>query len=263
MRDRWFRMVVTIATSATVACGDEAVDKVTAPNPAATPVIPAANQWPYVWEFNGTPTAVGIQISSNASFENDNRDFVANAFVSFWWANDVSAKLDASLLNKQGQTINKGSAGMAFYRIALPVPRGDSTMTVRISTNNTTCGLTGKHSYEGKAAQVAIDAQIVTIRLFSHEIGMTNGPDVLQPPCPPEECEAEPVSRVISGHTGVLAAESTDCDVPSPPSGGDEVVFEICLTVWRELWIWDYQSNTYTLNTSWIIGVICYVLSLT
>jgi hypothetical protein len=262
MRDRWFRMVMTIATSATIACGDEAVDQVTAPKPAATPVTPAANQWPYLWEFNGYPTAVGIQISSNARFENDNRDFVAQAFVSFYWANDVSAKLEAWLLNKQGQTINSSSAGMTFYRLALPVQRGDSTMTVRLSTNNTTCGLVGKHSYEGKAAQIAIDARIVTITLFSHTIGKTNGSDVLQPACPPEPCEAEPATRVVSGATGILAAESTDCGVPMPPGGGEEEL-EVCFTVWRELWIWDYLSQSYNLSTSWIIGVICYVMNAT
>lgn len=263
MRHRWFRMVMTIATSASIACGDEAVDQVTAPKPAATPVTPAANQLPYFWEFYGTPTAVGIQISSNASFENDHRDFVANAFVSFSWANDVSAKLDAWLLNKQGQTINRSSAGMTFYRIALPVQRGDSTMTVRLSTNNITCGLVGKHSFEGKAAQVAIDAQIVTITLFSQTIGTTNGPDVLQPPCPPEPCAVEPVSRVVSGHTGVLASETTtECVEPMPPGGGEEE-FEVCFTVWRELWVWDYMSGSYTLAAEWIIGVICYMTNAT
>jgi hypothetical protein len=263
MRDRWFRVVMTIATSATIACGDEAVEQVTAPKPAATPVTPVANQWPYIWEFNATPTAVGIQISSNARFENDNRDFVASAFVSFYWANDVSAKLDAWLLNKAGQTINSGSAGMTFYRIALPVQRGDSTMTVRISTNNTTCGLVGKHSFEGRAAQIAIDAQIVQITLFSHTIGKTSGADVLQPVCPPEPCEAEPVSRVISGHTGVLASESTDCGVPIPPEGGGDEEFEVCFAVWRELWTWDYLTNTFQFITQWLLGVICFMTYMT
>ena len=79
MRDRWFRMVVTIATSATIACGDEAVDSVTAPKPAAMPAEPATSQWPSVWEFAGYPTAASIQISSNAYFTADNKHVIYNA----------------------------------------------------------------------------------------------------------------------------------------------------------------------------------------
>ena len=262
MRDRWFRMVMTIATSATIACGDEAVDAVTAPEPAAMPATPATNQWPYLEEYNGFTATSSIRISSDAWFEADNLTFTAEARVSFTWANDVSAKLDAWLLNNQGQTINRSSASMSFQRMALPVPSGDSTVVVRVSTNNTKCGLVGKHSYEGRAAQVAIDARLVQIILFSQGIGTTNGGDVLQPACPPPSgCEQQPVSRVVGGTSGILASPLS-CDYPFlPPIEGTEE-FEVCVRIWRELWIWDYYSRVYFLNAEWIIGAICYITTM-
>ena len=263
MRDRWFRMVVTIATSATIACGDEAVDSVTAPKPAAMPAAPATNQYPYVWEFTGQPASASIQISSDAYFEADNLSFVATAHVSFTWANDVSAKLEAWLLNKEGQTINRSSAGMSYSRFALPVVGGDSTLVVRVSTNNITCGLVGKHSYEGRASSIAIDAKLVQITLFTQGIQTTNGPDALQPACPPPPgCEQQPVARVVSGTTAILAS-TTDCDnSPIPPSGGSEE-FRVCFVIWRELWLWNYVTNTFQLMAVWVVGVVCYTITMT
>ena len=262
MRDRWFRMVVTIASSATIACSDEAVDAVTAPKPAAMPAVPATNQWPYTWEFTGIPTAASLQISSEAHFSSDWLTFIASARISFTWSNDVSAKIDAWLLNKQGQTVNRSSAGMTYYRFAVPVSQGDSTLTVRVSTNSIICGLVGKHSYEGRASQIAIDVKFVQITLFTQGIQTTNGADVEQPACPPpSECE-EPASRVISGTTGALASTSDCEDAPAPPGGGQEP-FEICFTVWRELWIWDYFYHIYYLVAIWPVGVICYVTNAT
>jgi hypothetical protein len=262
MRDRWFRMVVTIATSATIACGDEAVDSVTAPKPAAMPAAPATNQWPYVWEFATEPSFVSIQISSDAYFEADNLTFVATARVSFTWSNDVSAKLDAWLLNTNGQTINRSSAGMSYSRFALPVAAGDTTLVVQLSTNNIKCGLVGKHSFEGRASQIAIDAKLIQITLFTQGIQTTNGADVQQPACPPPSgCEQQPVSRLASGTTGILAS-TTDCDYsPIPPGGGSEE-FQVCFAVWRELWIWDYISRTLHLAAEWLVGVICYITTM-
>jgi hypothetical protein len=262
MRDRWFRMVVTIATSATIACGDEAVDSVTAPKPAAMPVVPATNQWPYTWEFSGQPSAVSLQISSDAHFTADNLSFEATARVSFTWSNDVSAKLDVSLLNKDGQTINRSSAGMSYHRFALPVASGDSTLVVRISTNNITCGLVGKHSYEGRASQIAIDAKLIQITLFTQGIQTTNGADVQQPACPPPPgCEQDPVNRVVSGATGILAS-ATNCDYsPLPPGAGSEE-FQVCFAVWRELWVWNYYLRSHTLVATWLVGMFCYITTM-
>ena len=259
MRDRWFRMVVTIATSATIACGDEAVDSVTAPKPAAMPAAPATNQWPYYWEFSGTPSVASIQISSSAYFDADYLTFVATARVSFTWSNDVSARLDVWLLNKEGQTINRSSAGMSYNRFALPVAYGDSTLVVRVSTNNTKCGLVGKHSYEGRASQIAIDARLIQLTLFTQGIQTTNGADVQQPACPPPTgCEEEPVSRVISAPAGILASTTSCDDAPAPPDGGGEE-FVVCFIVWREWWVWD-SSSGYRLLAVWPIGVTCYTV---
>jgi hypothetical protein len=252
-------MVVTIATSATIACGDEAVDSVTAPRPAAMPAAPATNQWPYYWEFSGTPSIASIQISSNAYFDADYLTLVATARVSFTWSNDVSAKLEAWLLNQQGQTVNRSSAGMTFSRFALPVASGDSTLVVRVSTNNIKCGLVGKHSYEGRASQIAIDARLIQITLFTQGIQTTNGADVQQPACPPPTgCEQQPVSRVIGGSTGILASTTNCDDAPAPPDGGGEE-FMVCFIVWREWWVWDSNSG-YHLIATWPIGVTCYTV---
>jgi len=264
MRNRCFRMVGTIATSATIACGDAAVDNVSAPGSAAIPSTPVANQWPYEWEYfyGGIPSTIGIQISGTSTFVDGNRTFVVRARVSFQWVNDVSARIDAWLLNKNGQTVNSGSAEMSYQRLALPVPQGDTTFTVRISTNNITCGLVGKASYEGSAAAVALDAKLVQIVLYKQSVGKTTLADVLQPECPPPSSCDEPVTRVIAGAPGILASEGEDCDdAPAPPDGGDEE-FMVCFTVWREVWFWDYLSGTYQMSMTWIIAMYCYVTTL-
>lgn len=260
-------MVVTIATSATIACGDAAVDPVTAPELAAKPATPVAAQYPYLWDFATyeIPTnALGMQIAASPRFEDDYHTFVVSARVTFQWANQVSANIDAWLLNKNGQTVNKGSAGMTYTRLALPVPQGDTTFTVRISTNNITCGLVGKASYSGSAALVALDARLVQLTLTSHTIHPTTTFDVPQPDCPPPSgCEQEPVTRVIGAATGVLASTTTTCDNPMLPPGSGSEEWEVCFTVWRELWVWDYLSRSYTLSTEWIVGVICYLTTAT
>jgi len=146
---------------------------------------------------------------------------------------------------------------MTYYRFAIPVASGDSTLVVRISTNNTTCGLVGKHTFEGKASQIAIDAKIVQITLATQGIQTTNGPDVQQPACPePPGCEEEPASRVISGSNGALASAS-DCGAPAPPGGGSED-FVVCFIVWRELWLWDFVNHIFQFITMWPVGLVCY-----
>jgi len=236
MRDRYRSLVATIATSALIACGDAAVGDVTAPPLAATPAAPVANEWPSVDDYTDSdiPSTIGLTIHVDPRFEDDFRTFTVVATVHFEWVNEVSASVSASLINKNGTTVNQGSAGMQYSRLALPVPEGDTTFTVRISTNNITCGLVGKSSVSGNAAQKAIDVRLVQVVLFSQVILPTNGPDVLQPACP-------------------------DPDAPAPPSGGGGDDFETCYTVWRELWSWDYLTRQFTLINEWVIGSFCYV----
>jgi hypothetical protein len=271
MRDRYLSLVATIATSALIACGDAAVDNVTAPVPAAKPAQPVANQWPTESEYaeNGIPSAIGITIAPQASFQDDFTWFVATGNIHFEWVNDVSASVTAWLINKNGTTVNTGYAAIQYSRLALPVPEGDTVMTVRISTNGIKCGLIGKSSFSGHAAQKAIDVRLVQITLYSQTIGPTTGPDIVQPECPPEAppppppvCETTPVARVLAGTAGILASESETCTTapaPPPSGGGDDDDFEICYTVWLELWIWDFFSNSFTLAEEWIVGFFCIV----
>ena len=230
MHDRYRSLVATIATSALIACGDAAVGDVTAPPLAATPAAPVANEWPSVDEYAeyDIPSTIGLVIHVDPRFEDDYRTFAVVAKVSFEWVNEVSANITASLINKNGTTINQGSAGMKYTRLSLPVPQGDTTFTVRISTNNITCGLVGKSTVSGYAAQNAIDFRLVQVVLYSQTISPTNGPDVLQPACP-------------------------------DPGGGGDDDNEVCYTVWRELWSWDYITRSFTLLDEWVVGSFCYV----
>jgi hypothetical protein len=237
MRDRYRSLVATIATSALIACGDAAVGDVTAPPLAATPATPVANEWPSVDDYteNDIPSTIGLTIHIDPRFEDDYRTFAVVATVHFEWVNEVSASVSASLINQDGKTINQSSAGMQYTRLALPVAQGDTTLAVRISTNNITCGLVGKSTVSGSAAQKAIDFRLVQVVLFSQTISPTNGPDVLQPAC---------------------------VDVTVPPGGGGGDDYEVCYTVWRELWSWDYFSGSFTLENEWVIGSFCYVYNL-
>ena len=266
MHDRYRRLTATIATSALIACGDAAVGDVTAPRLAATPAAPVTSEWPSVedYEANDIPSSIGISISVDARFEDDYKTFVVVAHVHFEWANEVMATVGASVINQDGKVINSSSAGMGYSRLALPVPQGDTTLTVRVSTNNITCGLIGKSSYTGTALQKAIDVKLVQITLWSQTLPNTNGPDVLQPACPPpppppDECKVV-ATRVIAATAGALATEVTDCtDAETAPtgSGGDD--YEVCYTVWRELWVWNYSTRSYTLADEWYLGTFCFI----
>lgn len=262
MRVRYLCVVATIATSALTACSDAAVEEITAPRLAATPATPVANQWPFVWEYaqNNIPSAIGIQIQTLPGFVDDWNTFVVDARVQFQWVNDVSASVNAWLVDSSGVTINSGSAGMEYRRAFLPVATGDTTFTVRVSTYNRRCGLLGKNSYKGHAAQNAFNNNLVQLSLWDQTVSSTTGTDMLQQGCPPPDECAEPASRVIAGTTGILASKAADCDdAPAPPVGnGGYVEPAICFTVWRELWLWDYIRRVYFLDMEWILGVFCY-----
>lgn len=275
MRGRYHRMALTIASGASIACSDAAVEQVTAPA-AAKPAVPVTAQYPSVWDYEheGIPNTVGITIGIDSRFENDYGTFVAEAKVRFTWANEVSATLKAWLLDPKGNTVNSGTSSGDWYRVALPVASGDTTLVVRLSTNNVRCGLLGKTEGSARAAQVALDASLVTVRLFSQSVGPTSGKDVLQPACPPPPgCETAAAGRLISHPGGFLASAntSTNCDgstpisgggggAPAPPAGGDDE-YEVCYTIWRELWIWDWLANRYYFQSEWIVGVICYIVT--
>jgi len=265
MRDRYLSLAVTLAAGAMIACSDGAVEEITAPKLAEMPATPVANTWPSVTEFTAAniPNAIGMQIYLTPWFEDQYRWFVVSARVTFQWANEVSATVNAWLVDKAGKTTNSSSAGMAYRRLSIPVSSGDTTFIVKVATNNTTCGLVGKSSSSGVAAQVAINLQLVQVTLWRQEAFPTNGPDVVQPACPPEEPEPPgacdgPVTRLLAGTTGPLAAEADDCASAPPPDGGGEEPTEVCYTVWREYWIYDFLRRTYTLYAVVPIGVVCY-----
>ena len=264
MRDRYRSMVATIATGAMLACGDAAVEDVTAPPLAATPAPPVTSTWPTVSEVTnaGIPNAIGIQITLSPRFEKNNTEFVVDARVQFQWSNDVSASVKAWVINNGGTTLNSGSAGMQYSRLALPVASGDTTFTVRISTNGFTCDLIGKSSSEGKASTIALDTRLVAINLWQQTALPTNGPDVSQPKCGdgvPPGCEG-PATRVVAGATGILKTEAADCDdAPAPPGGGGSGggTMEICYTIWREFWIYDLYTRQYVRIAVVPIGSYC------
>lgn len=265
MRDRYLSLAVTLAAGAMIACSDGAVEEITAPKLAEMPATPVANTWPSVTEFTAAniPNAIGIQIRLTPWFEDQYRWFVVSARVTFQWANEVSATINAWLVDKTGKTTNSSSAGMAYRRLSIPVASGDTTFIVKVSTNNTTCGLVGKSSSSGSAAQVAINLQLVQVTLWRQDAHLTNGPDVVQPACPPEEPEPEPeacdgpATRVLAGTSGILASEADDC-APAAPDGSGEEPTEVCYTVWREYWIYDFYKKTYTMYAAFPIGVVCY-----
>ena len=267
MHRRYFSVVATIATSVTLACSDARLDDVTAPPPAAMPVTPVANEWPSEEEVAaaGIPSTIGMSVDLTPWFATDNLYFIVDAKVRFSWANYVSATIKASLINASGQQINSGQASLSWYRMVVPVPSGDTTFTVRIATNNTTCGLTGRSSGSGKAAQRALSAGLFTVDIYEHTVGETSGPDVLQPKCPPDDCDVTASNRVISGTSGVLRSESDDCDedAPAPPIGGGEPEDDpdptlVCFNLWREFWIYDFHTHRFSLIGQAFIGTFCY-----
>jgi hypothetical protein len=224
MRTRYLIVVATIATNGLTACSDAAVDQVTAPPSAATPVQPVANTWPSVEEYetNEISSAIGIQITPNPYFSADTLTFVVEAQVKFQWANDVGATIWASIINRK-------------------------------------CGLTGKAAYAGHAYTKAIDTKLLVFNLWEQEVGKTNAPDVVLPDCPEEPETCEPVSRVIGGAPAALPSTSgCDDEAPAPPSGTSEPV-EVCYVIWREFWIIDLTTYQRTLLYAYPVGLYCFV----
>ena len=265
MPDRFLRMAGTFATSALLACGDAAVDEVTAPTLAAKPATPVAAQYPYTWELEGTSSAIGIQMYPRPRWENNYTVFAVDVRVMFQWANDVSAQVKATILNQSGSVINYGEAAMHYTRLGLPVASGDTTFSVRVPTS-ITCGLLGKTTYSGKASTIALDVRLIQLTLWSQSAGPTTAPDNLQPACPPappptDECENDAVYRLTSATAAVASyEEGCEDEAPTAPSGGGTVT--ICYTVWREYWILDLRSYTYTLSGEWPIGTFCITAAL-
>jgi hypothetical protein len=264
MRDRYRSMVATIATGAMLACGDAAVGDVTAPPLAATPAPPVSDTWPTIDEVTnaGLTGSTGLSIILSPRFENDYQTFAVGVQARFSLSNEVGVTAKAWLINKSGATLNSGSGGIQYRRLALPKPYTDTTFTIRISTNGFTCDLIGKSSAEGYARFNALNANLVQIVLYEQAAPTTNGADVPEPACGnpiPTGCEG-PATRVVAGATGILKTEASDCDdAPAPPEGGggggDTV--EICYTIWREYWMYDLYQHQYVRYAVVPIGSYC------
>jgi hypothetical protein len=253
-------MVIAFATSVTIACRDAAVESITAPKLTATPATPVANQWPTEEEYAnaGIPGTVGLTMRGSSHFESDYKTFVASLAIQFTWSNNVSANLNAWVQNAQGQTINSASKGMTWRRFALPVARGDTTFSVQVSTNHITCGLLGKASYSGSAAHT-----LLAVEPHSTSQQPTNIPDVPQPECPPDEpdpgCEPHDYRVMDAGDAIASNGDSCEDPAPAPPGGGSVEEVEVCVAVWRELWVF-MPPNTFRLMDRWFIGTICYMV---
>jgi hypothetical protein len=260
MRDRYLTVVATIAAGVFTACSDAAVDQVTAPPSAATPVHPVTALWPSEEEYeaNEIPSAIGIQIGTTSYFSADTLSFVVEARIRFQWANDVSATVWASVINKSGTVVNASEASMSYQRFAVPVASGDTTFIVRVATFGLKCGLVGKSAYAGHAIAKAVDARVVVINLWEQHIGRTNSADVVLPACPEDVDPCQPVSRVIGGTSAALPS-TNGCDdpAPAPPNGGSEPV-EVCYFIWREFWVYDPSTGRRTFLFSIPIGYFCF-----
>jgi hypothetical protein len=67
---------------------------------------------------------------------------------------------------------------------------------------------------------------------------------------------------VVSSSTSALAAATASCPggYPIPPGGGDEDYW-VCVTVWRQLFIWDYYAQMFSLSAEWMVGLFCYSIT--
>ena len=271
MHNRLPSVVATIVAGVTLACSDAAVDHVTAPPLAATPAQPVANMYPGTWEYTaaGIPAAIGMNIKTTPAWEDEYRTFTVWADDKFEWANLVTADVNTSLTDKTGRTVNSGSAGVTYTRFLLPVVRGDTTFVVRISTHGERCGLMGKHTYRGASRQMAVNLSFVQLSIWGHDVHPTTGMDILQPICPPpppppppppSDCD-EPASRIISGGPS-LSGTDDDCAPAAPNGGSGGNQIEVCYTIWREYWIYDYATRRTYLVARYPIGTECYVVNM-
>ena len=268
MRIRLTSVVATIVAGVTLACSDAAVEQITAPPLAATPAQPVLNTYPGIWEYasHGIPSAIGMRISTTPAWENDYRTFTVWADVDFEWANFVTANVNTSLSDKTGRVVNTGSAGVTYSRFLLPVFQGDTTFVVRLATRGETCGLMGQHSYSGASRQMAVNISFMQLSIWGHDIHPTTGMDILQPLCveappPPPGCE-QPATRMVPG--GPAALWTDEGCIPAPPngSGGAGDPIEVCYTIWREYWYYDYMTKRSYMVARYPIGTYCYEVNM-
>jgi hypothetical protein len=152
-----------------------------------------------------------------------------------------------------------------YSRFFLPVSRGDTTLTVSISSFGQKCGLMGRHTYTGASSQMAVNFSFVQIALWQHGVSLTSGTDVLQPACPiaPPWCADQAASRIVSAAGGLLNSQS-NCDAPEPPNGNGGGAgidpIEVCYTIWREYWHYDFLTRRSYLVAVFPIGVQCYTV---
>ncbi len=181
------------------ACADTQTPMTSADDrPKPTPHAPHFDDYPDSLSWvNAALPGPSLTASSSASFVGGYTQFAGTGNFTFAWANDVLATETLTLINGLGTSLNSGAPSVHWYRLALPVPNGDTTLTDTITTVNRKCGLAGKHAASGKASQI-VKGLSTEVTMWSIEAN-TPGTDQTQPACAP------PKSKLLLSHGGVSA----------------------------------------------------------
>jgi hypothetical protein len=195
-------------------------------------------------QFESWPTEAEVQASGagypSASFPIGNQfvdaNFRATGTLHFTWANDVTATLQATIVKQEdGSTFSQsGVESGHWYRIALPVASGDTTLVAVASKLNRNCGLTGtSHGhYSAKQIVTASNPTDPAITIASYDRDSDGAPVDLDA-CPTKD------STFIGNESGDACENGAETCGGSGGGGGEEGGGGQTGCVWHYYIVWE------------------------
>lgn len=158
-------------------------------------------------EFN-----VATATTPVANFADAATSWTASSTAAFAWVNVAKADLTIQIINSSGAPVNSGGDAYA-YDAFIPIrTEQQKPLAATISTNNNTCGITGKARVSGRGAMVVLKTSVTEAFTLWSSAFDRSAPDVTLPACAPpcddpmtdivEECGAAP------GQTGTIRQTS-------------------------------------------------------
>lgn len=179
--------------------------------------------------LRGFPLSGDLTTSAGGAFNTDTT-FAASGGVSFHWANDVTLRHEAKLIDSVGHTINEDTQNARWYRIDVPVYQGDTTLHDTLATVGHKCGLTGKSSAEATAKTIISPGDLVVWELTQPK----SAPDQNQPACRlPKPKFTMTTDTQTSGDGGTLtisvgyavSLQSTTTDLGYPQASSSDLTW--------------------------------------
>ena len=250
------RTVVVAATAlAVVACSES-----NAPTSIGSedqrylvPTAPSLNfvegQYPETDEYlaaGGSLTGSVAAADPTGSFNAGVSSWSSSGTVRFQYVNQADAALNTSIISSDGATVNSGGQTYSYGSTIPMLSMVTQTLNSTISTNNNTCGITGKARLIATASLRLIQNPTNITLVWSGNLDRS-APDVTLPLCI-EENEEETNSGTVYMCGGEFVDDPSSCE-SEPGSGGGGGGGEQGPAMTCELWRVDTYESTDGGNT--------------